>query len=73
MTAARDAGVNEFVVKPFSAQGLFTRIQAVIEKPRPFVKVSGYFGPDRRRRRRPFEGEERRHTDAKADEARSAA
>ncbi len=60
VTAARDAGINEFVVKPFSANGLFTRIQAVIERPRPFVKVEGYFGPDRRRKTVPIEGDDRR-------------
>jgi len=65
---ARDTGVNEFVVKPFSAQGLFTRIQAVIERPRSFVKVEGYFGPDRRRKLRPFSGEDRRHAAAAAAE-----
>ena len=60
VTQARDVGVNEYVIKPFSAQGLFTRIQAVIERPRPFVKVEGYFGPDRRRKDLGFEGDERR-------------
>ena len=60
VTAARDSGINEFVVKPFSAHGLFTRIQAVIERPRPFVKVEGYFGPDRRRKTVPIDGEDRR-------------
>lgn len=73
VATARDAGVNEFVVKPFSAQGLFTRIQAVIERPRPFVKVSGYFGPDRRRKRKPYDGMERRHADDRSDSAKSAA
>ena len=60
VTTARDVGINEFVVKPFSAHGLFTRIQAVIERPRPFVKVEGYFGPDRRRKTVPINGEDRR-------------
>ncbi|MCG8509244.1 MAG: response regulator [Rhodospirillales bacterium] len=60
VNSARDAGVNEFVVKPFSAHGLFTRIQAVIERPRSFVKVEGYFGPDRRRKDVPIDGEDRR-------------
>lgn len=73
VATARDAGVNEFVVKPFSAQGLFTRIQTVIERPRPFVKVEGYFGPDRRRKRKPYEGQERRHADDRSDSAKSAA
>jgi len=47
---ARDAGVNEYVVKPFSATTLFSRIQAVIERPRAFVRVKNFFGPDRRRK-----------------------
>lgn len=46
---ARDAGVNEFVVKPITAKAILDRIQAVIFRPRPFVKTEGYFGPDRRR------------------------
>ncbi len=46
---ARDAGVNEFVVKPITAKAILDRIQAVIFRPRPFVKTDGYFGPDRRR------------------------
>lgn len=47
---ARNAGVNEFLVKPVSPKSLFSRVRAVIERPRQFVKAPGYFGPDRRRR-----------------------
>lgn len=50
LSAARNAGVTEFLVKPISAKGLFSRIRAVIERPRPFVRVGHYFGPDRRRK-----------------------
>jgi two-component system, chemotaxis family, chemotaxis protein CheY len=46
---ARDAGVNEFVVKPLTARALLSRIEAVIMRPRPFIRCSSYFGPDRRR------------------------
>ncbi len=46
---ARDAGVTEFVVKPITAKAILDRIQAVIFRPRPFVKTDSYFGPDRRR------------------------
>ena len=60
IVAARDAGVNEFVVKPISAKSLFDRIQAVIERPRPFVRLKNYFGPDRRRKTVDRGGEERR-------------
>lgn len=49
VTEARDAGVTEFVAKPVKAQTLLTRLEAVILRPRPFVRAPGYFGPDRRR------------------------
>lgn len=57
---ARDAGVNEFVVKPISVNTLFSRIQAVIERPRPFIRIKDFFGPDRRRKEQPFSGPDRR-------------
>ncbi len=60
IVAAREAGVNEFVVKPISAKSLFDRIQTVIEMPRPFVRLKNYFGPDRRRKTVDRGGEERR-------------
>lgn len=47
---ARKAGVNEFVVKPFTPAGLLSRIQLVLLKPRPFIVSPDYIGPDRRRR-----------------------
>ena len=50
VTTARNAGITEFVAKPFSAKSLIARIREVIERPRPFVSIGKYFGPDRRRR-----------------------
>jgi CheY-like chemotaxis protein len=47
---ARRAGVNEFVIKPFTPAGLLSRIQLVLMRPRPFVVSEDYIGPDRRRR-----------------------
>lgn len=47
---ARDSGVTEFVVKPFSAKTLFNRVQALIEEPRSFILCKAFIGPDRRRR-----------------------
>lgn len=47
---ARKAGVNEFVIKPFTPASLLSRIQLVLLKPRPFVVSDDYIGPDRRRR-----------------------
>jgi DNA-binding response OmpR family regulator len=58
---ARNAGVTEFVAKPFNAKNLILRIREVIERPRPFVDAATYFGPDRRRRSEVLgEGQERR-------------
>ncbi len=47
---ARDVGISEFVVKPFSAQTLFGRIEQIVDHPRGFVVSNGYIGPERRRR-----------------------
>jgi two-component system, chemotaxis family, chemotaxis protein CheY len=48
--AARDAGVNEFLVKPITTRALFDRLVALIDSPRAFVRSELYMGPDRRRR-----------------------
>lgn len=45
---ARDAGVTEYVVKPFTARNLVDRIRLVIDHPRNFVWSSAFKGPDRR-------------------------
>ncbi len=47
---ARDNGMTEFLAKPVSAKTIYSRLAAVIENPRPFVRVADFFGPDRRRR-----------------------
>ncbi len=61
---ARDAGVTEFLAKPISANQLYSRIRAIIEHPRPFVRAKSYAGPDRRRRQDPdFKGPGRREQD----------
>ncbi len=62
---ARDAGVNEFVVKPITAKAVLDRINAVILRPRAFIRCDSYVGPCRRRRDQPeYEGPFRRSTDA---------
>jgi two-component system chemotaxis response regulator CheY len=61
---AVNAGVDEFLVKPIRAVDVANRVNAVIERRRPFVDCSGYFGPDRRRRDDPrFKGPWRRVSD----------
>lgn len=57
---ARDAGMTEFLAKPVSARLLYSRIKSIIENPRTFVRNMSYFGPDRRRRRLDFGGQDRR-------------
>lgn len=66
---ARDAGITEFMVKPFSANDLAKRLAYVINKPRDFIDAPVYFGPDRRRRKNPdYPGPYRRDEDAAGDE-----
>ena len=64
--AARDAGVNEFLAKPFSANLVYFRIRSVIEHPRPFVQSKEFFGPDRRRRDLHIGGPNRRGSEDEA-------
>lgn len=51
VTAARNAGVNAFVVKPFSTASLLRAICGSLTQKRKFVAEPAYAGPDRRRRR----------------------
>jgi CheY-like chemotaxis protein len=57
----RDAGADEILGKPVSAQAIAAKIDAVINARRRFVSSSDFFGPDRRRQARgPAAGQERR-------------
>jgi two-component system, response regulator PdtaR len=47
--AARNAGVHEFLRKPFTIRDLTRRLEAVTLKPRDWVEAVAYVGPDRRR------------------------
>ena len=60
VASARDSGATEFLKLPLSAMTLLERIIYVVEHPRVFVRVSGFFGPDRRRQQREFKGADRR-------------
>ena len=62
--AARDAGITEFLVKPFTAHDLYLRISQIIERPRPFIQSEDFFGPDRRRiKKKYYMGPYRRKVD----------
>ena len=70
---ARDAGVTEFLVKPFTAHDIARRITHVINRPRDFIETQDFFGPDRRRRREDtdYKGPLRRDEDSMMRGART--
>ncbi|MEZ6028878.1 MAG: response regulator [Hyphomonadaceae bacterium] len=64
LMAARQAGINEFLLKPVSAQGVLSRIEEVVLRPRKFIDSRNYVGPCRRRKDDPnYAGPWRRLTD----------
>ena len=68
VVTARDSGVTEFLVKPFTARDLYKRLAQIIERPRQFVKTEVFFGPDRRRKQEEhFEGSIKRFDDNQLD------
>ena len=61
VVAARDAGVTEFCCKPVTATELYRKVQSIVNSPRPFVRTTTFFGPDRRRLKNDsYRGPERR-------------
>ena len=62
---ARDAGINEYLAKPFNLKVMSEKVKAVIENPRKYVMSDTYSGPDRRRHKdgRPPASERRTNTD----------
>lgn len=70
VTAARDRGVTEFLAKPFTVENLVSKISAIIENPRSFIRTKDYFGPDRRRHsNKRYTGPERRKQEAELIES----
>ncbi len=61
---ARDIGVSDYVVKPFSAKIMANRLTNIIEDQRNFVISENFNGPDRRNRKhKDYDGPERRNTE----------
>ncbi len=50
ITEARDAGVTEYLIKPFTVKDFCNKIFEVIENPREFVISDRFKGPSRRRK-----------------------
>ncbi len=74
LMAARQAGINEFLLKPVSAVGVLQRIEEVVLRPRKFIDSRSYVGPCRRRRQDPaYSGPWRRLTDEPPQRATSEA
>lgn len=70
---ARDRGATEFLAKPIIAKLIYSRICSVIERGRPFISSSNFFGPDRRRRHLgPLKGERREHANISGSDRRRA-
>ncbi len=67
MEAVRDAGANEFMVRPFELRQLLGRFTQILLSPRPFIRSQSYVGPDRRRQQQPYEGEDRRLAGKRAE------
>lgn len=62
--AARDAGVHEFLRKPFTTKDVVLRLEAVTLKPRDWIEGVSYIGPDRRRfNSADYSGARKRHAD----------
>jgi CheY-like chemotaxis protein len=65
--AARDAGVHEFLRKPFTVKDLVKRLEAVTLHRREWVEAVQYVGPDRRRfNSGDYSGPLKRHADTEA-------
>jgi DNA-binding response OmpR family regulator len=65
---ARDAGMTEYLSKPISAKRLYQRISSIVESKRPFIRVSEFFGPDRRRQTVGIMDNERRERNPVSDD-----
>ncbi len=60
---ARDAGVSDFLTKPFSLEHLTHHMKAVVRQPRSFIEGTFFTGPDRRRRAKPGTDRDERRND----------
>jgi two-component system chemotaxis response regulator CheY len=47
---AERLGVHDYLVKPVLGQALLSSIVSVMVKPRPFVQIGDYYGPEPRKR-----------------------
>lgn len=62
---ARDAGVTEFLRKPFAANHLQSRLLNIEANPRGFIEAGEFKGPDRRRKTVDVGEKDRRESETK--------
>jgi two-component system, response regulator PdtaR len=68
LDSARDAGVDELMMKPYAMRDVERRAAAVLLNARPWIEAVGYIGPDRRRfNSSEYKGARRRKVDKGAD------
>ena len=68
---ARDAGVHEFLRRPYTMGDLEKRIDAVSGRPRDWIEAIQYVGPDRRRfNSADYSGPRKRRTDGSSKSAK---
>jgi DNA-binding response OmpR family regulator len=68
---ARDAGVHEFLRRPYTMGDLQKRIDAVSGRPRDWIEAIQYVGPDRRRfNSADYSGPRKRRTDGSSKAAK---
>jgi two-component system, response regulator PdtaR len=68
LDTARDAGVDELMMKPYAMRDVERRAAAVLLNARPWIEAVGYVGPDRRRfNSSEYKGARRRKVDKGAD------
>ncbi len=57
---ARSAGIDEFLGKPVTSEGLLAAVEGALDPRRSFIESPHYVGPDRRRKGSAYSGEDRR-------------
>lgn len=56
----RDDGVTDVICRPVSPKTVAGKLRLALAAPRPFIAATGFFGPDRRAKERPWRGADRR-------------
>jgi PleD family two-component response regulator len=57
---SRDQGITDVICRPMSPKTVTGKLRAALRAPRLFIVASDFFGPDRRAKARPWQGEDRR-------------